>query len=79
MSQLAAGPQMEAAELFDGLRARVGGGWVHVAPLPGRRALRIVGEAADAEAAAELCAEFRRRAKAADVKPGGGRRRAEDR
>ncbi|MDR3207276.1 MAG: NTP transferase domain-containing protein [Oscillospiraceae bacterium] len=66
MRQLAAGADMEAAELFDGLRARVGSGWVHVAPLPGRRALRIAGEAADAETAEELCAAFRKRAKAMD-------------
>ncbi len=47
-------------ELIDGLRARVGGGWIHVAPLAGSRALRITGEAVNSEIAAELCDDFRR-------------------
>ncbi len=59
MRSLAQSARVEAAELFDGLRAKVQGGWVHIAPLPGRRALRIIGEAANEELAAELCAEFR--------------------
>ena len=46
------------AELVEGFRARVRGGWVHVAPLPGRAALRVTAEAASMEAAAELCDSF---------------------
>ncbi len=66
MRSLARSHHVEAAELFDGLRARVEGGWVHIAPLPGRRALRIIGEAASEEMAAELCAEFRSRTRSMD-------------
>jgi mannose-1-phosphate guanylyltransferase/phosphomannomutase len=62
-----AGPLLaKGAELVDGLRAPVRGGFVHVSPLPGRRALRVVGEAATEEAAAELCAEVCRAARRLD-------------
>ena len=66
MRKLAASGQVESAELYDGLRARVKSGWVHVAPLPERRALRIIGEASTTELAAELCADFHQQTKALD-------------
>jgi phosphomannomutase len=58
--------ESELSELVDGLRVQAPGGWVHVSPLPGRRALRIIGEAASEEIAAELCAEMRDRTKKLD-------------
>ena len=39
----------------DGLRVRTGNGWVYVAPMLRRHALRVVAESADMELAAELC------------------------
>ena len=39
----------------DGLRVRTGNGWVYVAPMLRRHALRVVAESADLELAAELC------------------------
>ncbi len=54
------------AELVEGLRARVGRGWVHVAPLPGRRALRILAEGASEEIASEICDFFLSAAKKID-------------
>ena len=58
----AGGAAAEGVELVEGLRARLDDGWVHVTPLPGRRALRITGEGATAEIAAELCNLFEKRA-----------------
>ncbi|GHU88397.1 nucleotidyltransferase [Clostridia bacterium] len=68
MRSLAEGCGDGERELYEGLRAKskANGGWVHVAPLPGRRALRITGEGASEEIAAELCKTFRRRAIEAD-------------
>jgi len=45
-----------------GLRLRSGGGWVYVAPVSRRTALRIMAESADLETAAELCDFYARRA-----------------
>ena len=39
----------------DGLRLRSGQGWVYLAPLARRSALRVVAEGPDLELAAELC------------------------
>ena len=39
----------------DGLRLRSGEGWVYLAPLARRAALRVVAEGPDLELAAELC------------------------
>lgn len=39
----------------NGLRVRTGNGWVYVAPLLRRQALRVVAESPDLELAAELC------------------------
>lgn len=38
-----------------GLRVRTGNGWVYVAPIVQRQALRVMAESADMELAAELC------------------------
>ncbi len=53
-------------ELFEGLRVNGGGGWVHVFPCISRRALKIVGEGANMEAAAELCLDYEKRARRVD-------------
>lgn len=66
MRALADALRPEGAELADGLRAPMRGGFVRVSPLPGRRALRVVGEAATEEAAAALCAEVCRTARRLD-------------
>jgi mannose-1-phosphate guanylyltransferase/phosphomannomutase len=39
----------------EGLRVRMGDGWVYISPLSRRSALRVVGEGQSAEMAAELC------------------------
>ena len=39
----------------EGLRMRTGSGWVYLAPLARRSALRVVAEGPDLELAAELC------------------------
>ena len=44
-----------------GLRLRTGDGWVHLLPLAGRSALRVVAEGPDLELAAELCDFYARR------------------
>ena len=66
----------------EGLHIRMGRGWVRIAPLNRRQALRIVGESMEAETAAELCALFERKTKQIEAKekprsseesfPGGG-------
>ncbi|GHV20574.1 hypothetical protein FACS189425_11200 [Clostridia bacterium] len=66
MRTLADGCADDESELYEGLRTKSRGGWVHVTPLPGRRALRITGEGMSEEIAAELCKTFRRRAIEAD-------------
>ena len=55
-------------ELVEGVRAKVGGGYVHIAPIPGRRALRVTAEGASEEYAAELCSIVEKRVKYADGK-----------
>ena len=45
----------EARQEGEGLRLKVGSGWVYIAPLTRRCALRVVGEGFDAELAGELC------------------------
>lgn len=47
----------------DGLRVRVGDGWVYVVPAGSRRALRVIAEAVNTEAAAELCDLYREQIK----------------
>lgn len=49
-----------------GLRLRTGNGWVYVAPLLRRQALRIMAESPDMELAAELCDLYVSRAQQAD-------------
>ncbi len=56
----------ENAELVEGLRAKVGRGWVHVAPMPGRRALRITAEGGSEELASEICDFYLEAAKKID-------------
>lgn len=55
-------------ELFEGLRVCVDGGWVSISPSISRSALRITGEGANEEIAAELCASFTLRAESLDKK-----------
>lgn len=50
----------------EGLRVRTGNGWVYLAPLARRSALRVVAEGPDLELAAELCDFFAGRAAALD-------------
>ncbi len=46
---------LSAAPQGEGARLKVGEGWVYLAPMSSRNALRIIAEAADMEAAEELC------------------------
>lgn len=55
-----------ATELFSGLRANTGKGWVHIAPSVSRQILKITGEGADMEAAEEICGQFKKRAEEID-------------
>ena len=50
----------------EGARVRVGDGWVYVVPSSSRSALRLIAEAADMEAAAELCGEYEEKLKRLD-------------
>ena len=54
------------AELYDGLRVRAAGGWVHIAPASGKQALHIVAEGTSQEMASEIYVDFTRKARAAD-------------
>jgi mannose-1-phosphate guanylyltransferase/phosphomannomutase len=45
----------KAEQAGEGLRLKVGSGWVYIAPLTRRPALKVVGEGFDAELAEELC------------------------
>ena len=54
----------------DGLRLRTGNGWVYLAPMARRQALRVVAESPDLELAAELCDLYVGRALRADLKCG---------
>jgi len=49
---------LSAAPQGEGARLRAGDGWVYVTPMSSRSALRIIAEAADMEAAAELCGAY---------------------
>lgn len=52
----------------EGARTRVGGGWVYLVPVSGRRALRIIAEAADMETAEELCGFYQEKLRQLDEK-----------
>ncbi len=54
------------AELIEGFRTKIGGGWVHVSPLAGLRALRITAEGYSEEIAAEICDMFSKQTKKMD-------------
>lgn len=55
-----------STELFSGIRSNTGKGWVHIAPSSSRQVIKISGEAADVEAAEEICSRFERQAKEID-------------
>jgi mannose-1-phosphate guanylyltransferase/phosphomannomutase len=67
MRALAEGSSKTGSVGREGRHVRMGMGWVHVAPLNRRQALRIVGESVDAETASELCALFERKARQIDA------------
>ena len=50
----------------EGLRISSGDGWVYIAPLTRRPALRVVGESFDAETARELCGAVAEKARELD-------------
>ena len=56
----------EAEQAGEGLRLRAGEGWVYIAPLTRRSALRVVGEGLNAEMAEELCAFYAKKVKNLD-------------
>jgi mannose-1-phosphate guanylyltransferase/phosphomannomutase len=56
------------AEFAEGLSARARGGWVRVAPMANRSALRVIAEGMSAELAEEICADFKKKIEALDVK-----------
>jgi mannose-1-phosphate guanylyltransferase/phosphomannomutase len=60
--------QFPDSEFSEGLCARTRGGWVRVAPMPNRSALRVIAEGMSAELAEEICADFRRKIEGLDVK-----------
>ncbi len=60
--------QSSQSEQGQGLRLRVGTGWVTVAPLTARSALRIIAEGEDMETAAELCDVIKKRVQKLDRK-----------
>lgn len=57
---------LSAAPQGEGARLRVGDSWVYVTPMSSRSALRIIAEAADMEAAAELCSVYEAKLKKLD-------------
>lgn len=59
--------QLPGADLYEGIRTRARGGWVRVAPMPNRHALRIVAEGMSEELASELCVEFMQKVRTADM------------
>lgn len=59
----------ETVSTGEGLRVRIGEGWVFVAPKIRRAALQVVGEGYDAETAAELCDFYARKVAQLDEKP----------
>ncbi|MCL1807497.1 MAG: sugar phosphate nucleotidyltransferase [Oscillospiraceae bacterium] len=58
--------QFPGAELNEGIRTRARGGWVRVAPMPNRRALRIIAEGMNEELADELFADLSKKVKSLD-------------
>lgn len=56
----------KAQQAGEGLRLKVGSGWVYITPLTRRPALRVVGEGFDAELAGELCDFYVEKAKKLD-------------
>ena len=57
---------LSAAPQGEGVRLRTGQGWVYVTPISSRNSLRIIAEAADMEAAAELCGAYEEKLKELD-------------
>ena len=57
---------LSAAPQGEGVRLRTGQGWIYVTPISSRNALRIIAEAADMEAAAELCGAYEEKLKELD-------------
>ena len=57
---------LSAAPQGEGVRMKVGSGWVYVTPMSSRSALRIIAEAADMEAAEELCGAYEKKLKELD-------------
>lgn len=56
----------EARREGEGVRLPADAGWIYVVPMAGRRALRVIAEAVDMEAAGELCDLCSRELKALD-------------
>lgn len=56
----------EARPQGEGVRLQAGSGWVYLVPASGRPALRIIAEAADMEAAEELCGAWEKELKRMD-------------
>jgi len=57
-------------EMGEGFRVHTRGGWVYIAPLTRRAALRVIAEGMDTEVAAELCSFYTEKARRLDR--GGG-------
>lgn len=55
-----------AQDTGEGLRLPVREGWVYIAPLTARSALRVIGEGFDMETAQELCTQYVKRAQELD-------------
>ena len=62
---------LSAAPQGEGARLKVGEGWVYLAPMSSRNALRIIAEAADMEAAEELCGVWEKELKRMDEEKDG--------
>ena len=54
----------------EGLRLRLGEGWVYLVPLTRSPALRVTGEGPDLETAAELCDFYAARVRRLDAESG---------
>ncbi|BDF69768.1 mannose-1-phosphate guanylyltransferase [Oscillospiraceae bacterium] len=66
LMQALAQSEASAASAGEGLRVKLGSGWVWLSPLTRRSALRVVGEGPDMELAAELCDFYVKKARALD-------------
>ena len=64
------GRAMETLGLRAGRYVPAGAGWVCLIPSSGREALHVIAEAADMEAAAELCGVFEKKVRKADEEKG---------